>query len=86
MPRYHAVWLEIARHQQASFSAEIREQVDARIEQLLENPRLPEAGYDELTDQWTTIYGDGACPVLVSPLPTFASWGDPPAGVGYRAA
>jgi hypothetical protein len=38
----------------------IREQVDARIEQLLENPRQqPRSAYDETTDQWTTVYGGG---------------------------
>ena len=60
MPCYGPVWLEIAREQYASLPAETREQVDARIEQLLENPRRPAGGYDELTDQWTTIFGDGA--------------------------
>ncbi len=28
--------------------------------QVLENPRAPLGGYDERTDQWTTVYGDGA--------------------------
>jgi len=60
MPRYSPVWLEIALEQYASLPAEAREQVDARIEQLLENPRQPLGGHDELTDQWTTIYGGGA--------------------------
>lgn len=59
MPRYGPVWLEIAREHYASLPAATREQVDARIEQLLENPRLSAGGYDELTDQWTTIYGEG---------------------------
>lgn len=44
----------------ASLPADVRAQVDDRIEQLLENPRQPRAGYDELTDQWTTTYGGGA--------------------------
>lgn len=60
MGRYGPVWLEIALEQYAGFPGEVREQVDARIEQLLENPRQPAGGYDELTDQWTTIYGGGA--------------------------
>lgn len=64
MPRCHSLWLEIARQQYASLPAEVREQIDTRLELLLENPRLPEAGYDELTDQWTTIYGDGAGLIL----------------------
>ena len=54
------MWLEIAREQYASLADETREQIDARIEQLLENPREPLGGYDERTDQWTTIYGGGA--------------------------
>lgn len=59
MPRYGPVWLEIVREQYASLPAETRGQVDARIEQLLENSRQPCGGYDERTDQWTTVYGDG---------------------------
>ncbi|MGH3752564.1 MAG: hypothetical protein ACRDRP_07700 [Pseudonocardiaceae bacterium] len=54
------MWLEIALEQYASIPVEARKQVDARIEQLLENPRQPLDGYDELTDQWTTTYGGGA--------------------------
>jgi hypothetical protein len=60
MPRYGPVWLEIALEQHASLPAVSREQVDTRIEQLLENPHQPLGGYDELTDQWTTTYGGGA--------------------------
>ncbi len=38
-----------------------REQIDVRIEQLLENPRQqPRSAYDEATDQGTTTYGGGA--------------------------
>ena len=60
MARYGLVWLEIAREYLARLPVEVREQVSARIEQLLENPRQPRDGYDELTDQWTTTYGGGA--------------------------
>ena len=60
MARYGLVWLEIAREYLATLPVEVREQVSARIEQLLENPRQPRDGYDELTDQWTTTYGGGA--------------------------
>ncbi len=50
VPSYGLVWLEIA-----------REQLDARIEQLLESPRRhSRSAYDEATDQWTTTYGGGA--------------------------
>ncbi|MGH3766958.1 MAG: hypothetical protein ACRDS0_25310 [Pseudonocardiaceae bacterium] len=58
MPRYGPVWLEIPREQCAGLPADVRELVDARIEQLLENPRQPAGGYDERTDQWTTVYGE----------------------------
>jgi hypothetical protein len=35
--------------------------VDLRLEQLLENPHeQPASAYDERTDQWATVYGDGA--------------------------
>jgi mRNA-degrading endonuclease RelE of RelBE toxin-antitoxin system len=60
MPRYGPVWLEIAREHYARLPAETREQVDARIEELLENPRQqPSSAYDQRSDQWTTVYGDG---------------------------
>lgn len=60
MPRYGLVWVEIAREQYAALPPELREQVDARIEQLLENPRQqPASAYDKATDQWTTTYGVG---------------------------
>jgi hypothetical protein len=61
MPRCGLVWLEIAREHYASLQAAAREQIDARIEQLLENPRQQlRSAYDEATDQWTTTYGGGA--------------------------
>jgi mRNA-degrading endonuclease RelE of RelBE toxin-antitoxin system len=61
MPRYRPVWLEIAREQYTSLPADAREQIETRVEQLLENPRQqPRSAYDERTDQWTTTYGDGA--------------------------
>lgn len=61
MPRYGLVWVEIAREQYVALPREAREQVDARLEQLLENPRRPSgSAYDVATDQWTTTYGAGA--------------------------
>ncbi len=61
MSRYRPVWLEIAREHYASLPPDARQQVDARVEQLLENPRQqPRSAYDERSDQWTTTYGDGA--------------------------
>jgi len=58
--RYGLIWLEIAYADFASLPEHTREQISARIEQLLENPRQPRDSYDELTDQWTTTYGGGA--------------------------
>jgi hypothetical protein len=61
MPRYGPGWLEIAHEHYASLPTEARAHVDARIEQLLENPRPgADTDYDHRTDQWTTTYGDGA--------------------------
>lgn len=60
MPRYGAVWVEIAREQYESLPASACAEVDVRLEQLLENPRVPLGSYDEQSDQWTTVYGDGA--------------------------
>ncbi len=60
MPRYGVVWVEVAREHYVGLPATTREQIDARIEQLLENPRQPHTAYDEATDQWTTTYGAGA--------------------------
>jgi hypothetical protein len=69
MPRYGAVWLEIAREQYAALPSDAREQVDARIEQLLENPQQPRSGYDDATDQRTTTYGGGAGLILYTVVP-----------------
>lgn len=59
MARYGLIWLEIAYAYYASLPEHTQMQIGARIEQLLENPRQPRDGYDELTDQWTTTYGGG---------------------------
>jgi hypothetical protein len=60
MPRYGPVWLEIAAEQYAQLPEAGRALVDARLAQLLENPdEHPVSAYDERTDQWTTVYGDG---------------------------
>jgi len=60
MARYGLIWLEIAYADYESLPDDIRTQISARIERLLENPRQSHDSYDERTDQWTTIYGDGA--------------------------
>lgn len=67
------VWLEIAREQYAALPAQARDQVDARIGELLENPRPPDAGYDEPTDQCTTIYGHGVGLIVYAVVPAESS-------------
>jgi len=69
MPRYGAVWLEIAREQYASLPADIQDLIDARVAELLEDPRQPRSAYDQLTDQWTTTYGGGAGLILFAVAP-----------------
>jgi len=56
--------LEIARDYYATLPPDVQEQVDDRIDQLLDSPYQPHDGYDELTDQWTTTYGGGAGLIL----------------------
>ena len=62
MARYGLIWLEeIAHADYTDLPEHIRDRdYNARIAQLLENPRQPRDGYDERTDQWTTTYGGGA--------------------------
>ncbi len=69
MPRYGAVWLEIAREQYASLPADIQALIDARVAELLEDPRQPRSAYDQLTDQWTTTYSGGAGLILFAMVP-----------------
>jgi hypothetical protein len=68
MARYGLIWLEIAHADYTSLPEHTRDQFSAWIEQLLENPRQPRDGYDELTDQWTTTYG-GAGLIVYDLLP-----------------
>ncbi len=64
MPRYSIRWLEIAIEYYDALPAATRQQIDVRVEQLLERPEgLPEA-YDTRRDRWTTTYGDGAGLIL----------------------
>lgn len=58
MPRYSAVWLEISRAQHQTCPHEVRSQIDAKIQRLLENPQAY-GTYDQTTDQWTATYGGG---------------------------
>ena len=64
MSRFSARWLEIAIEQYLALPPAIREQIDVRIEELLEHPEDPAGGYDDRSDQWTTTYGDGAGLIL----------------------
>lgn len=59
MAPYRLLWLEVARDHDASLPPELRRQVASRLERLLTHPRPPDAGHDQLTDRWTTTYGDG---------------------------
>lgn len=69
MPVYGLVWLQISREHYASLPSAVREQVDARLDQLRENPRPSDADYDERTDQWITTYGAGAGMILYAVVP-----------------
>jgi hypothetical protein len=59
MSRFSAVWLEIARAQYDSYPADVRRQIAAVLELVVENPTAYGL-YSERTDQWTTTYGGGA--------------------------
>ena len=64
MPRLSARWLEIAREQFDALPLETQRQVDARIEELLEQPEESRDAYESRSDQWTTTYGDGSGLIL----------------------
>jgi hypothetical protein len=68
MSRYGLVWLEIAREQYITLPDTARSHVDARVEELLEDPaRQSDAAYDRRTDQWTATYGAGLVVYAVVP-------------------
>lgn len=65
MPRYGVLWVQLAREQYATLPPAVQDLVDARVGELLEDPRHPpRPGYDQRTDQWTTTYGAGAGLIL----------------------
>ena len=64
MPRYSARWLEVAQEQYTAMPVEVQQQVDGRIEQLLERPDGSPQSYDAPSDQWTTTYGGGSGLIL----------------------
>ena len=60
VPRHRVAWLELPAAHYDSLPAGARAQIDARLEQLRDNPReLGRGGYDEPGDSWTTTFGDG---------------------------
>lgn len=59
MPRYGPVWLEIAEQQYRDLPADLRDLVDRRLAQLLENPTAdPDAVYNKRSDQWSVPLGE----------------------------
>lgn len=59
MTRYKLIWLQIADQQYHGLTDRLRDLVNHRIAQLLENPTIdPDAVYDERSDQWSVPLGD----------------------------
>jgi hypothetical protein len=57
-PRSRLVWLQIADQQYHDLPDDLRELVDRRIAQLLENPTVDaDAVYNERSDQWSVPLG-----------------------------
>ena len=50
MPRYSALWLQVAVEQYDALPVAVRRLVDARIEELLERPEGPREAYDARAD------------------------------------
>ena len=58
-PRSRLVWLQIADQQYDDLPDDLRELVDYRIAQLLENPTVDaDAVYNERSDQWSVPLGE----------------------------
>lgn len=59
MPRSRLVWLQIADQQYHDLPDTIRDVVDQRLAQLLEDPIAdPDAVYNPASDQWSVPLGD----------------------------
>jgi len=58
MPRYTVGWVEIAADQYHALPAPQQRLVDARVDQLLEDPETG-SFHDRSTDQWTTTDSSG---------------------------
>ena len=70
MPPFRARWLEIARAQYNPLPPDQQQLVDARIAELLNDRDGPAEAYDPASDQWVTIYGNGAGLILYAIEPT----------------
>lgn len=58
-PRSRLVWLQIADQQYHDLPDDLRELVDRRTAQLLENPTVDrDAVYNERSDQWSVPLGE----------------------------
>lgn len=58
MPRSRLVWLQIASQQYHDLPAAMRDVVDHRLAQLVENPTAdPDAVYNPASDQWSVPLG-----------------------------
>ena len=58
-PRSRLVWLQIADQQYHDLPDDLRELVDHRLAQLLENPTVDaDAVYNERSDQWSVPLGE----------------------------
>lgn len=60
MPRSRLIWLEIADQQYHDLPGAVRDVVDRRLAQLVENPTADsDAVYNTRSDQWSVPLGTG---------------------------
>ena len=59
-----ARWSQIPLEQYLALPEQAQRQVDVRVAELLNEPEGSPQAYDPPTDQWTTVYGDGAGLIL----------------------
>lgn len=59
MPRSRLVWLQIADQQYHDLPGTVRDVLDRRLAQLVENPTAdPDAVYNPTSDQWSVPLGE----------------------------